>query len=206
MKNLRHLILAGAALLGALALPAAANAAATTQLAHVFMCAPDSAVGPPGPRRVVNTSSTATTQPAYNLNNQGCALFNSADVGFFQTQGFQPSAVLLNLVQTGITANTTTGTSTITLPAYGYIVGIVLSETAGNAVTGGINIGDSGSAAKYVSAIALGANATITVTDALTLARVNVPSGVPTADQILVAAGSSFNSANVNITILYSYF
>ena len=203
----RHLILAGAALLAALALPnAPANAAATTQTAHVYLCSPDPAAGAVGPRRVVNTASTAAVQPSYNLNNQGCALFASADVGFFLSQGYSPGANLFSLIQTGITANTTTSTSTITLPAYGYIVGIILSETAGNAVTGGLNIGDSGTAAKYASAIALAANATVTITDAAMVARINVPSGVPTADQILIAAVTGFNSANVNITILYSYF
>jgi hypothetical protein len=203
----RHLILAGAALLAALALPnVPAKAAATLQTAHVWLCSPDPAAGAVGPRRVVNTASTASPQPSYNLNNQGCGLFASADVGFFVSQGYSQGANLFNLIQTGITATTTTTSSTITLPAYGYIVGIVLSETAGNAITGGVDIGDSGTAAKYVSAIALGANATITVTDALTLARVNVPSGVPTADQILVACHTACNSGSINITILYGYF
>lgn len=206
-KLLRSLTLAVAALslLSPPLIVTPANAGATTQTTHVWMCAPEPAVGATGPRRVVNTSSTASPQPSYNLNNQGCALFAAADVGFFQSQGYSPSAALFNLQQTAITASTTSTTSQITLPAYAYIVGVVLSETAGNAITGGVDIGDSGSATRFASAVTLNANTTVAVADSA-LTRLYVPSGVPTADQILVACHTSCNSGSINITILYSYF
>ncbi len=205
---LRKVLVTAAALALALAQPFAitpASAAATSQITHAYLCAPDVAGGVQGPRRVVNTSSTAATQPAYVLNSGGCALINGADIGFFLSQGFSYGPNIFTLQQSGITASTTATTSTITLPAYGYIVGIVLSETAGNAITGGVDIGDSGSATRFASAIALSANATVAIADSA-LTRLFVPSGVPTADQILVACHTSCNSGSINITILWSYF
>lgn len=185
-----------------------AKAAATSQTTHAFLCSPEVSVGTPGPRRVVNTASTSSPQPSYNLNNQGCALIAAADVGFFLSQGFTQGASLFTGQATALsggasgTASVNTG---ITLPAYGVIVGVVLCETAGNAVTGGLNIGDAGSGTRFASAVALAANACVTIADSA-LTRLYVPSGVPTADVILLAAATSWNSASVNVTVLYSYF
>lgn len=199
------------ALVAALALAPAsvpiklANAAATTQTLHAFLCAPEPSVGAPGPRRVVNTSSTATPQPSYILNQAGCAVIAAADVGFFLSQGYYYGPNSFNLIQTAITATTTSTTSTITLPAYGYIQMIILEETAGNAITGGVDIGDSGSATRFASATALGANATVVVPDSGN-ARLFSNSGVPASDQILVACHTSCNSGSININIIYGYY
>lgn len=183
-----------------------ANAAATTQTTHAYLCAPEPSVGSPGPRRVVNTSSTASPQPAYSLNNLGCAVIAGADVGFFLSQGYFYGPSIFTLQQTAITSSSTTAVATtMTLPAYGYIIGFIMCETAGNAVTGGLNIGDSGSATRFGSAVALGANACVTVADSA-LTRIVVLSGVPTASTIQLAAVTSWNSASVNVTVLYSYF
>lgn len=182
-----------------------ANAAATTQTLHAFLCAPEPVVGSSGPRRVVNTSSTSSPQPSYVLNTAGCAVVAAADVGFFLSQGFYYGPNQFNLIQTGITASTTSTTSTITLPAYGYIQMIILEETAGNAITGGVDIGDSGSATRYASATALGANATVVVPDSGN-ARLFSNSGVPASDQILVVCHTSCNSGSININIIYGYY
>lgn len=183
-----------------------AKAAATTQTTHAYLCAPEPSVGAPGPRRVINSSSTASPQPSYQLGNNGCALIASADVGFFLSQGFTYGPSIFTLQATGITSSSTTSVSTgLTLPAYGYIVGMILCETAGNAVTGNLTIGDAGSATRFASSVALGANACVTVTDSA-LTRIVVLSGVPTAETILLAAITSWNSASVNITVLYTYF
>jgi hypothetical protein len=183
-----------------------AQAAASTQTTHAFLCRPIPSGAAAGPGKVVNTSSTASPQPSYILNADGCALIAAADIGYFLSQGFYYGPSTFVLQQQAITASTTASTSTITLPAYGYILAIVLEETAGNAITGGVDIGDATSATTYVSARALGANATVSLTDALTLARINAPSGVPTADQILVACHTACNSGSINITILYTYY
>ena len=181
-------------------------AAASTQTTHAVLCAPDSAVGVPGPRQVVNTSSTAATKPTYTLNSAGCAVIAGADIGFFLSQGFSYGPNTFTLQATGVTGSGTASVSTLqTLPAYGYIMGFILCETAGNAVTGGLNIGDSGSATRFGSAVALGANACVVVADSA-LTRIVVLSGVPTASTILLAAVTSWNSAVVNVTVIYGYF
>lgn len=207
MKFLKHTLALTAAFALALLPPFSiklAHASASTQAAHAFLCAPAQTTGSQN-RRVVNTSSTASPQPSYVLNNEGCAVIASGDVGFFLSQGYFYGPNIFSLIQTGITATTTSSTSTIVLPASAIIQNIVLAETAGNAITGGVDIGDSTSATEYVSAQALGANGTVVVPDSA-LTRLNGNSGTPTAYQILVKCHSSCNSGSINITILYSYF
>lgn len=203
MKTLRNLAFAlGLAAVAALALNAPrVNAAATTQTTHAYMCAPDPGFGGANRRIVVPTTNGGT----YNLNGQGCALIVGADIGYFVSQGFSQGQNLFTLQQTGITSSTTASTSTITLPAYAVIQNIILSETSGQAVTGGVNVGDSGSATRFASAVALTSNNTVVIADSA-LTRVFANSGVPAADQILVACQTSCNSSSINITILYSFW
>lgn len=199
MKTLRNLILAALALLAFQSAPA--YAAATTQLTHAWLCLAPPATGTANRRVTVPTTAGGT----YNLNPEGCALIVGADIGWFLSQGAYYGPNLFTLQQTAITATQTSTTSTITLPAYGFIVAVVLSETAGNAITGGVDLGDSGSATRFASAVTLNANTTVAIADSA-LTRLYVPSGVPTADQILVTCHTSCNSGSINITIIYSYF
>ena len=204
--NFRSLKIAAlAALAFALAPLAAANAAATTQAAHAYLCAPIGVAQSPGGKRVVNTSSTASPQPSYVLNGNGCAVIASGDIGFFVSQGYVPGPNIFTAVQTGITATQTASTSTLNLPAGAVIDMVVLAETAGNAITGGVDLGDSTSATEYASAVTLGANATVTIADSA-LTRLFANSGTPANDQILVKCHTACNSGSINITILYSYF
>jgi hypothetical protein len=168
------------------------------------LCAPEVSVGTTGPRRVVNTSSTATPQPSYLLNAVGCALIANADVGFFLSQGYTVGVNEGVLQQNAITANTTSVTSTITLPVYGFIKYIALEETAGNAITGGVDIGDSGSATRFTSATALGANANVVVVP--TNLNGSSSTGIPTADQILVVCHTACNSGSINISVIFGYY
>ena len=191
---------AGAALLA----PSSAQAAASLQVTHAFLCAPEVTVGTAGPRLVVNTSSSASPQPSYQLNSQGCGLIASADVGFFLSQGYTFGTNEGVQIQNAITATTTGTTSTIILPAYGFIKYIVIEETAGNAITGGVNIGDAGSATRFGSAVAVGANANVVVVPTNLTGSANT--GVPTADTILIAAVTAFNSASINVTVIFGYF
>ncbi len=202
LATTRALLIAALALLP-FSLPQSAYAAATTQTTHAVLCAPQSAGTVNSSRRVVNTSTTAAT--AYVLGANGCALFAAADIGFFLSQGYTYGPSTFVLQQQAITATTTSSTSTITLPAYGMILAITLEETAGNAITGGVDIGDSGSATRFASAVALSANNTVVVADSA-LTRVFANSGVPAADQILVACHTSCNSGSINISILYTYY
>jgi hypothetical protein len=208
MKSLTALLAATRALLIAalLLLPfsapfAPANAAATTQTTHAYLCAPQSAGTANSGRRVVNTSTTANT--AYVLGGNGCAVFAAADIGFFLSQGFTYGPNMFVLQTQAVTASQTT--PTITLPAYGFIQYIILEETAGNAVTGGVDIGDSGSATRFASAVALGANATVIVADSA-LTRLFSNSGVPASDGMLFVCHTSCNSASINISVIYGYY
>jgi hypothetical protein len=184
--------------------PIDVQAAASLQVTHATLCSPDIAGGVQGPRRVVNTSSTASPQPSYQLNAQGCALIASPDIGFFLSQGFTVGASEGVIQQNAITANQTGTTSTLVLPAYAFVKYIVIEETAGNAVTGGVNVGDSGSATRFLSGTAVGANANVVVVPTNLTGSSNT--GIPTADTILVVAATSFNSASLNVSVIFGYF
>ena len=203
MKRWLKLALAGALAFAPIA-PIPANAAASLQVTHAFVCTPEVSVGTAGPRLIVNTSSTATPQPSYQTNSQGCALVATADVGFFLSQGYTIGVNEGVQLQNAITANLTGGTSQLILPAYGFIKYIVVEETAGNAVTGGINIGDAGSATRFGSAVAVAANSNTVVVPTNLTGSSNT--GVPASDTVLIAAVTSFNSASLNVTVIFGYF
>jgi hypothetical protein len=184
-------------------LPHQANAAASLQVTHAFLCAPDVAVGTAGPRLVVNTSSTAVPQPSYQINSAGCGLFATPDIAFFLSQGYTPGTNEAYLQQNAITATTTGTTSQLTLPAYGFVKYIVIEETAGGSITGGLSVGDSGSATRFGSAVAVTANAnTVFVPTALTG---SANTGVPVPDTILIA-GTFAGGASLNVTVIFGYF
>ena len=184
--------------------PIPAIAAASLQVTHAFLCAPEVSVGTAGPRLVTNTSSTATPQPSYQLNSQGCGLIATPDIGFFLSQGYTIGVNEAVSQQNAITANLTGGTSQLILPAYGFIKYIIIEETAGNAITGGVNIGDSGSATRFSSATAVTANSNVVIVPTNLTGSSNT--GVPTADTILIAAVTSFASASINVTVIFGYF
>lgn len=205
MKRFLRLLLAGCLALAPIVVPTNdVRAAASNQILHIWLCAPDVAGGVQGPRVVVNTSSTASPQPSYQTNSQGCALFNNADVGFFLSQGFTVGVNEGVIQQNAITANQSGTTSTLVLPAYAFIKYIIVEETAGNAITGGVNVGDSGSATRFLSGTAVGANANVVVVP--TNLNGSSSTGVPTADTILVVAATSFNSASINVSVIYGYY
>jgi hypothetical protein len=185
-------------------LPSLAQAAASTQTLHVFMCAPEPSGASTGPKLVTNPATSNSVQ----LNSAGCGLFLNADVGFFQSQGYTFGASVQVAQAIGVTGSGTASVATgITLPAYAQIVSVVLEETAGNAVTGGLNISNAGGATGIASAAALAANATVTLADsAINAGRIYSPAGVPTATAVNLAAVTSWNAAVVNISIAYTFY
>jgi hypothetical protein len=204
MKRFAKLLLASAIALAPMA-PIDVQAAASTQVTHVYLCAPEPSVGTAGPRRVVNTSSTASPQPAYQLNGLGCALFANPDVGFFLSQGFFISPAETVIQQNAITANTTGTTSTLVIPPYAFVKYIVIEETGGGSITGGLNVGDSGSATRFTSATAVSANLNVVVVPTNLTGSSNT--GIPTADTILVAAQTGFaGGASLNVSVILGYF
>jgi len=164
-------------------------------------CASETAIGPAGPRRVVNPVTTN----AYSLNAQGCAFIANADIGYFLSQGFSAGSNTQNITLVGLTANSTTANSPI-LPAGAMIDSIVIGETAGNAVTGGINIGTAAAGAQIVSAATVGANALTAVASASILLRVFGTGPLPAAQQIFYTCVTACNSSSVNISISYHLF
>jgi hypothetical protein len=191
------------AVAAALLAPSSAQAAASLQVTHAFLCAPEVAVGTAGPRLAVNTSSTAVPQPSYQLNSAGCGLIASPDVGFFLSQGYTVGVNEGVQQQNAITATTTGTTSQLSLPAYGFVKYIVIEETAGGSITGGVNVGDSGSATRFASGVAVSANAnTVVVPTALTG---SANTGVPVPDTILIA-GTFAGGASLNVTVIFGYF
>ena len=90
--------------------------------------------------------------------------------------------------------------STVVLPANSYIQQIIILNTTGNIVLGGIKIGTTSGAVDVVAAVAVGANATVTVTDALLLKRYFSATNPQT---LFIDAVTGFNSASLTIVIVW---
>lgn len=181
-----------------------ANAAASTFSSKAQMCAPDKAGGTKGPAFVTNPNTSVN----YSLDSRGCAIMALADAQYFQTQGFTQGAGTFAIFAGPYTAQSTTANSP-TLPANAIIDDIVVQETAGNALTGGLDVGVAGSSdATIVSAYAVGANGVIAVPSASILKRVFPTSGTtgPAAQQVFFNAHTSWNSGKIYVTITYHYF
>lgn len=191
---IRLRILAAAALaFAAFSTPAHANG--------VVLCSPG--VGPQGSRQVTNPGTSGGT---YSLNARGCAYFSEAnsDAAFFRAQGFVQGPAMFSTVQvTGVLTGTTSVQLPFALPANGFIKDIVIQNTTANAVTGGVAIGKTTGAADIVAAQACAASCLVVVADAAVLLR----AFSTTAQQAIFVTGvTAGNSANLTITITYSFF
>jgi len=94
------------------------------------------------------------------------------------------------LVLTAVTANTT-----VTVPIGYGIRDLFIRNTTANAVTGGIKVGTTSGATDVVTALAVGANAFVTIVPTLRIFSA-------TATQTLfIQAVTAFNSASLDITI-----
>lgn len=208
MKFIRALALGAAALVGALAIGVPAQAATSPFASLQPFCS--SVQNQRGPRYVVNpnVASPVIGNGAYNLDPNGCALMAQSDWGYFQSQGFSKGPGTGSIIVGPFTAQTTT-TNSPTLPANAYIEAIVIQETAGNALTGGLDIGVAGSSdATIVSAFAVAANGVLSVPAASILKHVFPTTGVtgPVAQQIFFNAHTGWNSGSIYVTILYRFF
>lgn len=95
-----------------------------------------------------------------------------------------------------ITALTVTGNTTVSIPAGNIIQDLVIENTTGNAVTGGIKIGTTNGGTDVVLALAVGSNSLQTVLDAALLKRVFSMSGSTT---LYVQTVTLWNSASLNL-------
>ena len=183
-----------------------AFAAASVAVSKQQWCAPATSTAGKGPKYVTNP---ATGGGSYSLDAQGCALMTSGDWAYFQGQGYTQGSGSFAIYAGPFTAQTTTANSPV-LPANAYIEGIIIQETTGNAITGGIDIGTAGSSDQtIVAAFAIGANCVCAITDAALLKKVFPTSGTtgPAAQQIFFNAHTNWtDAASINVTILYRYF
>lgn len=157
------------------------------------------------PRRVTNTSSTASPQPAYQLNGRGCALIAQADIGFFVSQGYTAASSdnAAFLVTGALPASGTADIVGPSVPAGAYIQQIVIQNTTANAVTGGVSVGTTANGTDVVVAQACAANCLVFITDATLLKRVF---STTVTTPLHFAPVTSSNTANLTISVLYAYF
>ncbi len=93
-----------------------------------------------------------------------------------------------------------TSAGSIVLPANAVIRDVIVQNTTANAVTGGIKFGTTAGDVDIVAALTTGANGLVFVTDALLLKRYFSASAT---QSIFFDAVVAWNSANVNITVIY---
>jgi hypothetical protein len=156
--NTKHWLigtLAAAALALGLALPAEAGS---------VMCEPVAAATGPQAGTFGGTNSAVPSQTLYILNSIGCAVIASGDVGYARSQGWAPGPNLFTVQFGPITAQSTAANSPI-LPVGAALIGLEVTETTGNAITGGLDVGVAGSSnATIASAVAVGASNTVYIT------------------------------------------
>ncbi len=203
MKMIRPLFAAALALAALAPLPAFPAASIVNQ--QQVLCAPEVAGATNGARTVGGTGSQVPSGTLYSLNSQGCGLIAVGDVGYFLSQGFTPGPNLFSIQYAGVTsAASATSVQVGVLPKGALIMGVLLAETAGNAITGGVDIGTTSTGTNYASAVALGANAVVMVADSA-LTRIIVSSGNTLAEPVFVTCHTSCNNGSITITVLYSF-
>ena len=139
----------------------------------------------------------ATTVAAQNLlggTTIGKALFTASTTAAAKqllNQGGQANAII---VSAAISAGS------VSLPANSFLQHIIVHERAAAAVTGGLQFGTAATQGDVVSALAVGANGNVFVTDAALLKRFF---SVAAAQAINYDAVTAWNAANVNIIFVY---
>lgn len=167
--------------------------AAPALAAQVNLCAATASGTSPGPRRWVASSGTA-----YGLNNQGCALIAPADVSGALAEGFTLRSQLFAVV-----ANALTAAGTVVLPPGAYIDRIIVQETSGGAVTGGIKIGTAAAGTQVAAALICGASCLVWTPDVSISTRIFANTAPQT---LFIDAVSSFASSRVNVTVIYGIY
>jgi hypothetical protein len=153
------------------------------------------------PASIAGTDSRPISIPnsttVYHLDNQGRALVAEADIPYLQAHGFSPvKDIHADLfANSGVIASGTGSIGLGILPANYFIEHLILQELAGNAITGGINIGSSAGGNDIVSALAITANLLTAVAGASILKRV-FSTTAPTG--LFVSAVTSWNGASLN--------
>lgn len=103
---------------------------------------------------------------------------------------------LKKLFATGIA----TANSSMVLPANAYIQRVIVNNNTANAITGGIKIGSTAGGVDIMAAMTVGANALVTDIGTGLLKSIF---SLSTTQQIFIDAVASWNSASVDVTIIY---
>jgi hypothetical protein len=96
-----------------------------------------------------------------------------------------------------IKTNSVSANAQISLPANSMILAIVINETAGNPISGGLNVGTT-SGASNVLALPVAANSTSGVNNSSLNNAVFL-----TAASLFLSAGSAWNGASINVSVSY---
>lgn len=186
-------------LLAAALASAYAFQAPPAEAANVVLCQPRPVAAAAGPGVVTNPVTTTS----YSINSAGCAVIARADVGYFQSQGYTQGPNLFSVVGVSGVLTGTTAVQIATLPPSTYIQSIVVNNTTANAVTGGIDFNITGSGAGLVSALTCAASCLTFVTNAALLLPVN---SLTAQTAVSLLGHTDGNSANLTVTIMYSYY
>lgn len=172
--------------------------------AGAVLCQPQAAGTGPGAGTVGGTGSQVPSGTLYILNSLGCAAISNQDVGYFRSQGWFSGPNLFSVSIVGLTANSTAANSPI-LPAGAVIQSIVIQETAGQIVTGGLDIGTAAAGAQVVAAVACGASCWKAIPAASILLFTFPATGTPVQQSLFFTAHTNWtDGATVNATIFYS--
>jgi hypothetical protein len=202
MKNFLR-ILAASALAVQLWSPAPVFAAASTVNQQRMMCQNDVTGASSGARTIGGTLSAVPSGSIYTLNGSGCTLVAVGDVAYFLSQGFAFGAQTGMIQYAGLTsASSATSVLIGTLPQGAVIQSILLAETAGAAITGGVAIGTTSSGTNIVTAQALGANGLLVVADA-SVTKIIGSTGTTLANPVYATCVTSCNAGSVTISIIY---
>lgn len=119
------------------------------------------------------------------------------DASVFATaaQGTKADGAIQTTSQPLVSALNVAANTTVSLPAGCVIEAVVIQNTTGNAVTGGIKIGTTNGGTDVVLALAVGANSLQTVLDAALLKRVFSMSGATT---LYIQTVTLWNSSSLN--------
>lgn len=121
--------------------------------------------------------------------------------GLTQTLGLSSSdPVSAGIIRKLTAAGLTIADSSMTLPANAYIQRIIVKNNTANAVTGGLKFGTTNGGVDIMAALAVGAS--VLVTDIGTGLLKSLFSLTAT-QQIFIDAVAAWNSANVDVTIIY---
>lgn len=182
------------------------------EAANLYLCAPSRAGAALGP-----ASFTASSGTTYRTNSRGCTLVAYADVGDALALGYAVNAPFGSMTRTLISASS--ATATFTLPASAYIQQIIVAETSGASITGGIMIGSTSGGNDIIKAISANSGQISANVDSAALTAVS-PTSVTSADwtlrrrafsktlqqNIWVDSPNSFNGGAVDVTIVYGFF